>query len=173
MTQQGAEFVIIHNVASRAAKLMTNIAGSRHHMQVICLNWCADEIFTKLAGPAAEGAIGVMPWTPPTVDVPGLRSLRAFLASRGQRLEDQGVHYVQGWYTTAALINGIERAATVGKVTGVAVRDQLEESPGVRTGGVTTEPIRFSPDRHQGVTGSHLFVVDEGSWRPRSSPLNP
>jgi len=61
---QGAKYIIVQNVASPAAKLATNLASAKSDMQLMCLNWCADELFVKLAGPGAEKMIGVMPFAP-------------------------------------------------------------------------------------------------------------
>ncbi|HVW31777.1 MAG TPA: ABC transporter substrate-binding protein, partial [Acidimicrobiia bacterium] len=75
---QNAKYIIIQNVAKPAAKLASDLAGQKSTAQIVCLNWCADELFVKLAGPAAEKTIGVMPFAPPVDGTPGLDDINNF-----------------------------------------------------------------------------------------------
>ena len=161
---QGATYIVVQNVASPAAKLAGNVADGHYDMRLVCLNWCGDEIFVKLAGPAAEAAVAAMPFAPPSADTPGMHEMRTFLAGKGGNLDDEGVHYVQGWYTAATMVAAIEKAAGAGEVNGRVIHEQLETSDGVSTGDVTTAPIRFRPESHKGLTGSRLFTVEGGRW---------
>jgi len=170
---QGAKYIVVQNVASVAAKLAQNAADTNYDMRLVCLNWCADEIFAKLAGPAAEGAVGVMPFAPPSADTAGMQEMRQFVAARGDNLDKEGVHYIQGWYTAAAMVAAAEAAAAAGEVTGPAIRQQLETSPGVATGDVTSEPIRFRPESHKGMTSARLFTVEGGRWVRPTDALTP
>jgi len=171
--KQGAAYIVVHNVASPAAKLANNVASGDFDMRLVCLNWCGSEIFTRLTGAGAEGVAAVMPFAPPSVDVPGMRDMQEFLAAKGESLDDKGVHYVQGWYTAATMAGAAEEAARAGEVTGPAIRHQLETSAGVSTGEVTTEPIRFRPESHKGMAGARMFVVEGGRWTSLSGPLRP
>ncbi|MGH3947592.1 MAG: ABC transporter substrate-binding protein, partial [Pseudonocardiaceae bacterium] len=80
---QGARYIVIQNVSSPAAVVARNIAQQNLDMKVVCLNWCADELFVKLAGDAAEGHIMVQPFTPPSVHTPGHEVPAEFLESQG------------------------------------------------------------------------------------------
>ena len=170
---QGAKYVIVHNVASRAAKVAQDVATGGFDFRLVCLNWCGDEIFVKLAGSAAETAAAAMPFAPPSTDPPGMHEMRTFLADKGGNLDDEGVHYVQGWYTAAAMIAAIEQAADSGEVSGAAIHEQLETSDGVSTGDVTTGAIRFRPESHKGLAGSRLFTVEGGRWVHLTDALTP
>ena len=167
---QGAAYVVVHNVASPAAKLARNLADGKYGMQMVCLNWCGSELLVKLAGPAAEAVAAVMPFAPPSVDAAGMDAMKEYLAGEGKKLEDQGVHYVQGWYTMAAMVTA---AVTATEAKGPAIRQQLESSDGVDTGGVSTGPIRFKPDSHKGMNGARLFKVKGGQWEPLTEALTP
>lgn len=160
---QGAQYVIVQNVSSPAAQLAKDIDGQGLDMKVVCLNWCGDELFIDLAGGAAEGAVAVMPFAPATVQAQGLAQPRDYLESAGGNLDEQGVHYVQGWYTMALMAEGIKRAAEEGDVTGDSVKQALEELPAFETGEVTA-PIDFSADSHAGMSGAKLYTVKEGKW---------
>ena len=66
LTTFGANYVIIQNVSSPAAVLLKDAKSQGFTAQFICLNWCADENLVKLAGDAAEGVMGAIPFAPPT-----------------------------------------------------------------------------------------------------------
>ncbi|MFN3742329.1 MAG: ABC transporter substrate-binding protein [Anaerolineales bacterium] len=164
--QFGANYVIVHTVSSPAAVLLKDAAnqGMKDKMQFILLNWCADEIFLKLAGPAAEGVFGAIPFTPPSSPVPGHKDPDEWLKARGSSLEEKGLHYAQGWWTMAVMTEGIRRTVQQGKpVTGENIRAALESIQNFDTGGVTA-PITFSPTDHGGNKALRIFKVENGKW---------
>jgi len=164
--QFGANYVIVHTVSSPAAVLLKNAAdqGYKDKMQFILLNWCADEIFVNLAGAAAEGVLGAIPFTPPTSPVPGHKDPDEWLKSKGSSLEAKGLHYSQGWWTMAVMTEGIRRTIQQGKpVTGENIRSGLESIQNFDTGGVTA-PISFSPTSHKGNNALRMFKVENGKW---------
>jgi branched-chain amino acid transport system substrate-binding protein len=159
---QGAKYIVIQNVSSPAAVVAKNIAQQKLDMKIVCLNWCADELFVKLAGGAAEGQVMVQPFTPPTVAAPGHEEPSKYLESKGSSLEEKGLHYVQGWYTMHVMVSGIEKVLKDGKdVTGPNVKAALEELEALDTGGVTM-PVDFSADSHKGVKGTGIYEVRSG-----------
>jgi branched-chain amino acid transport system substrate-binding protein len=160
---QDAKFVVIQNVSTPGAQLAKNIAEQGLDMQVVCLNWCGDELFVDLAGDAADGAVGVMPFGPATVEAAGLAQPRDFLTKSGGTLDKQGLHYVQGWYTMGVMAEGIKSAAGKGDVTGESIKEALEEIEAFDTGGVSA-PIDFTADSHAGMKGSKLYQVKDGKW---------
>ncbi len=164
--QFGANYVIVHTVSSPAAVLLKNAAdqGYKNSMQFILLNWCADEILINLAGAAAEGVFGALPFTPPTSPVPGHKDPDEWLKSKGSSLEAKGLHYSQGWWTMAVMTEGIRRTIQQGKpVTGENIRGGLESIQNFDTGGVTA-PISFSPTSHKGNNALRMFKVENGKW---------
>ena len=168
--KQGATYIIVQNVSSPVAKLAQNVADGKYGMRLVCLNWCGSELFVKIAGAAAEGAAAVMPFAPPSADSAGMQDMKKFLEAKGRSLEDQGVHYVQGWYTAATMVTAAVSAA---EVKGPAIRQQLESSAGVDTGDVSTGPIKFGPDSHKGMKGARLFGVKDSRWAPLIEALTP
>ena len=160
---QDAQYVVIQNVSSPAAQLAKNIQSQGLDMKIVCLNWCGDELFAELAGDAAEGAVAAMPFAPATGEAEGLSQPGDYLQGRGGDLEEQGVHYVQGWYTMAVMAEGIKRAADSGDVTGETLKQALEEMPAFETGDVSA-PIDFSADSHAGMPGTKLYTVKDGKW---------
>ncbi len=166
LQQFGANYVIIQNVSSPAAVLLKDAKsqGLKDSMKFICLNWCADENFTKLAGDAAEGTIGTLPFTPPTEHVAGQDDADKFLKSKGSSLDQKGLHYTQGWWTMAVMAEAIKRTLDAGKpLTGENIRAALETIQNFDTGGITS-PISFSPTSHKGNNSLRLFQVQGGKW---------
>jgi branched-chain amino acid transport system substrate-binding protein len=169
---QGAKYAVIQNVSTPGAQLAKNIKEQGLDMTVVCLNWCGDEQFIELAGAGAQGALGVLPFAPATADAEGLTQPSQYLSSAGGSLEDQGVHYVQGWYTMAVMAEAIKAAAENGEVTGDTVKSALEELPSFDTGGISA-PIDFSAESHAGMPGSKIYEVKDGKWTEATDLLTP
>ncbi len=161
----GAKYVVFQTVSSPAALALKNAKSlGMDDVTFVCLNWCADENLISLGGEAAEGAIGAFPFTPPTVDVPGMKDAREFLKSEGSSLEEKGVHYIQAWWTMATMVEGIRKTLEAGKeLTGENIKMSLEGLSNFDTGGVTV-PITFTPTDHRGSKGMRLFKVEGGKW---------
>jgi branched-chain amino acid transport system substrate-binding protein len=134
-------------------------------MKIVCLNWCADELFIKTAGPEnAEGHIMIQPFAPYTTNAPGLKPIDDYLKTKGSSLSAQSLHYTQGWYTMDVMAKGIEKAAgSSDKLTGESIRNALQTMDAVDTGGVVgTGKVQFSAESHRGSTGSGIYQVKAG-----------
>ncbi len=159
----GANYIIIQNVSSPAALLAKNAKSLGMDTQIICLNWCADELFVKLAEDAAEGVMGVMPFSP-DLTVPGAQDAAKFLESKNDKLENYGLHYVQGWTTVKVMLEGVKRTLEAKKdLTGANIRASLEGIQNYDTGDVTA-PLTFSPTDHRGNDAAKLYQVQGGKW---------
>jgi branched-chain amino acid transport system substrate-binding protein len=170
---QGAGYIVVQNVSTPAAQLAKDIQQQGLDIQMVCLNWCADELFVDLAGPAAEGVVAVSPFAPASADSPGLEEPASYLESTGSSLEEKGLHYAQGWYTMAVMVRGLVEAAEAGdEITGETVKTALEEMGPVDTGEVSS-PIDFGADSHKGMTQSRLFQVENGTWTAITDFLSP
>jgi branched-chain amino acid transport system substrate-binding protein len=170
---KAAKYVIIQNVASPAAKLAQNLKSQNSNAQIVCLNWCADELFLKLAGPAAEKMIGVMPYSPPSAPgVTGLEEINNFLKAKNTDATAKGLHYVQGWYTMASMAEGIANAVREkgdGEVSGADIKAGLEKVKDFKTG--VSDPITFTPENHAGMQAAPLFQVEGGVFKKIAEPI--
>jgi branched-chain amino acid transport system substrate-binding protein len=168
---QGAKYIIVQNVASPAAKLATNLASAKSDAQLMCLNWCADELFVKLGGPAAEKMIGVMPFAPPVAGTQGLDEINNFLKAKNTEASAKGLHYVQGWFTMATMTQGIANAIkdSGDSPTGEQIKAGLEKISGFTTG--VSDPISFSADWHAGLMSAPLYQVTGGAFKKISDPI--
>lgn len=159
---QGARFIVIQNISSPAATVARDLAAQKLDMKIVCLNWCADELFVKLAGPAAEGHWMVQPFTPPAVAKPGHDAVRTYGKAKGFDVDAKGLHFVQGWYTMHVMAKGMEKVLADGKpLTGPNLRGALETMEPVDTGGVIG-PVKFSADSHRGATAAGIYKVEGG-----------
>lgn len=166
MQQFGANYVIVHTVSSPAAVLIKDAQsqGMKDDFKFINLNWCADEIFINLAGDAAEGVVGTIPFTPPSSHVNGHDDADKWLQDHGSSLAEKGLHYTQGWWTMAVMSEGIKRVLDEGKeVNGENLKAALEGIQNFDTGGVTS-PISFSSSSHKGNKALRLYQVQGGKW---------
>jgi len=170
---QGAKYIIIQNVAKPAAKLASDLAGQKSTAQVVCLNWCADELFVKLAGPAAEKMIGVMPFSPPVAGTAGLDDINNFLKAKNTDAATKGLHYVQGWYTMATMAEGISNAIKDNgdSPTGEQIKAGLEKITDLKTG--ISDPISFTAEYHAGMKAAPLYQVESGTFKKIHDPIEP
>ncbi len=171
---QGAKYIVIQNVSSPAAQVAKDIKAQGLDMKIVCLNWCADEQFIETAGPAAEGHILVQPFAPITADQEGHQPIQEFLEGKGSSLEDEGLHYAQGWYTMHAMAEGIRAALEAGDLTGASIKEALETMGPIDTGGVVgTGEVEFSGDSHRGSTGTGVYIAEGGEMKPLETGVTP
>jgi branched-chain amino acid transport system substrate-binding protein len=170
---QGAKYIIIQNVPSPASKLLQNIKSQGLQVQTVCLNYCGDELLVRLAGDAAEGVVGSMPFAPPAADSPGLRDINEFLTGKGQKLDDKfpPLRYVQGWFTSKVFLEGVMKAAGEGEIKGDAIRQSLETIKDFQTD--VGPPITFTAEDHSGMDGVPLYKVQGGVWTKLVDELKP
>jgi branched-chain amino acid transport system substrate-binding protein len=162
---QGAKYIVIQNVSSPAAQVAKDIKAQGLDMKIVCLNWCADELFVKTAGADnANGHIAISPIAPPTAQKPGHAEIDTFLKSKGSSLKDKGLHYAQGWWTMGVMAKGIEKALAGGdELTGPSIRKALEDMDAVDTGGVLgSGTVEFSGESHRGSTGTGIYEIKGG-----------
>ncbi len=166
MQQFGANYVIIHTVSSPAAVMVKDAAsqGMTDSVSFVCMNWCADEGFVELAGDAAEGVVGTIPFTPPSARVGGHEDADAWLKEHGSSIDEASLHYTQGWWTMALMSRGIEIVLQNGdELTGENIKAALETIQNFDTGGITS-PLSFSSSSHRGNNALRLYQVEGGKW---------
>lgn len=167
---QGAKYIIVQNVPSPAAVLAQNLASAKSDAQLVCLNYCANEIFIKKAGAAAEKMIGVVPFAPPVEGLPGLEEINTFLKGKNTDAAAKGQGYVQGWYTMAVMLQGVKNALdSGGDLTGEKVKAGLESIKDFKTG--VSDPISFSSTYHAGLLSAPLYQVEGGKFKKISDPI--
>lgn len=164
--QSGAQYVVIQNTSGPAAQVLRNAESLGMDQTFLCLNWCANALVVRLAGDAAEGLMGAVPYAPLSVDVPGTRVIREYMEAMGGFLERRTNAFTQGWWTIAVFGEAMRRIVASGReLTGAAVKAELETFRELDMGGVTV-PLTFTADDHRGAKGLRLFRVEAGAWTP-------
>jgi branched-chain amino acid transport system substrate-binding protein len=164
--ESGAQYVVFQNTSGPASVAMKNASDLGVKATFFCLNWCTNEVTTQLAGPAADGLIGSVLFSPPGEGVTGLDDAAAYLKEHGSSLEQKGLLYGQGWIMMRIMLEGVRRAVADGKeLTGENIKASIESLHDYDTGGVTP-PITFGPDDHRGMRGMRLYKVEGGKWTP-------
>jgi branched-chain amino acid transport system substrate-binding protein len=164
--ESGAQYVVFQNTSGPVSVAMKNAKDLGLQATFFCLNWCTNEVMTQLAGPAAEGLVGSVLFSPPGEGVTGLDEADAYLRQKGSSLEQKGLLYGQGWVMMRIMLEGVRRAvAAGGELTGENIRGSIESIRDFDTGGVTP-PITFGPDDHRGMRGMRLYRVEGGKWAP-------
>ena len=164
--QAGARYVVFQNTSGPAALAVRNAASLGLDVTFVCLNWCANRLLVSLAPDASEGVVGSMPFAPVGSDVPGTREIQAFLATKGESIEEKSNALTQGWWTMAVMAKGIETVIENGEVvTGANIKRALEGVTEMDMGGVTA-PITFTAEDHRGAKAVRLYRVESGVWNP-------
>ena len=164
--QSGAQYVVFQNTSGPASVALQNASSLGLDLTFVCLNWCANAQLVDLAGDVAEGVMGTIPYAPLSVDVPGTRVIRDYLAAKGESIEGKTNAYTQAWWTFSVFTEAMRQVlATGGELTGANIKAALETFTDLDMGGVTV-PISFTPDDHLGAKALRMFRVEGGEWVP-------
>lgn len=167
---QGAKYIVVQNVPSPAAVLAANLAAAKTDIQFVCLNYCGNEIFVKKAGAAAEKMIAVVPFAPPVAGQSGLEEINNYLKPKGTDAVAKGQGYIQGWYTTALMMEGVKNAlADGGELTGEKIKAGLEKIKDFKT--PASDPVSFSSTFHGGLLSSPIYQVENGVFKKIQDPI--
>jgi branched-chain amino acid transport system substrate-binding protein len=161
-----ADYIIVQNTSSPAATLARDAARLGLRARIVLLNWAADELFVSLAGRAANGVYGVQPFGTTALKVAGLKAPGDWLRRNGGgSIHRKGIHFVQGWYTAAVMVEAIKRLAARNQdINGPNIKSTLETMPPFASGGVTAK-VRFTKSYHAGQRSSRIFRVIRGRFR--------
>ncbi len=164
--QSGAQYVVFQNTSGPAAVALQNAHTLGLDATFICLNWCANAQLVRIAGDAAEGVMGTIPYAPLGVDVPGTRVIREYLDAKGESIEGRTNAFTQAWWTFAVFAGAMRQVLAGGdELTGANIKAALETFTNFDMQGVTV-PLTFTPDDHLGAKGLRIFRVDGGQWVP-------
>lgn len=167
----GANYVFLQNVSSPASLAIRNAQEQGLDIQFVCLNWCANDLLIGLSSDAGEGVVGAIPFAPPSSGAKGAKEALDYAAANDIKVADE-ILFVQGWWSMAILIEGMERAAKEGEeLTGEKIKTAMESISGFETGGVAA-PITFSSTDHRGNKSLKMYRVESGAWNPITDALS-
>jgi branched-chain amino acid transport system substrate-binding protein len=159
LKNNGADFAIIQGTSNLAATVLKDARKLEVPTQFIGLNWAFDEKIVQLAGVAANGYIGVVPFAFPGEDVAGMADIKAYLESKGKGFGDVNQKFVQGWMSAMVMLEGVRLSG--GDFTGSGIRKGLESLSGFDPAGLGA-PVTFTSESHRGSVHARLAQVQDG-----------
>ena len=132
----------------------------------IIVNWGYDENLPRLAGKAAEGAIGSAPWAFFGEDVPLMDKVVEYAKkyNPGIPMEKRTIHTVQGWASALGLAEAMKRADKAGDLTGPGILKQGFESMKNLEIGLGLAPVSFTATDHRCQTVINVYEYRDGKF---------
>ena len=125
--------------------------------------WTRSELSADPHASAEKADVHVQPFPGSDADLIE-NEIRPWTEANDVDLDEQGVHYVQGWTTMRAMVDAIRQVVDDGdEVTGPNIKAALEAYSGYSTGGVTNS-ITFTTTDHAGSKALQLYQVNNGEW---------
>jgi branched-chain amino acid transport system substrate-binding protein len=135
--------------------------GADHIMN----HWAFDENLPKLAGPAAEGAIGLIACALFNEEYPAKKKVIDYAKklNPGISIENRTVRDVQGWVKVTLAVEAMRRADKAGKLNGPGIKDAFEamkEWPGLKEFG--GQLVTITPTDHRYSSVARIGRVIKG-----------
>jgi len=157
MAKKDPDFAILQETANPTAVVLKCAKKLGLRTKFIAHNWGLDENLLKLAGDAADGHYGLVPfafWADD--DLPGIREMKAYYEKIHPGDPPRILRYCQGWATALVMAEGLRRMGD--DLTGEALKEALESIRDFSTGGITS-PISFLPTSHKGSVALRIYQV--------------
>ncbi len=132
----------------------------------IIVNWGYDENLPKLAGKAAEGAIGCAPWAFFGQHVAGMDNVVAYAKkyTPGVPLEKRTIHTVQAWANVLGLVEALKRAEKAGGLTGENILKKGFETMRNYELGLGIAPVTFTSTDHRPMSEAKIYEYKAGKF---------
>ena len=139
--------------------------------------WGTGQKLAELAGDAANGYLGIMPFSIWSDDNPGMRLLHKVNAANHPKYADyREPPYVTGWTNAAIMSEAIRRALKkVGgdprKVTGAMIKKAFENMRNFDLQGLVT-PVSYSVQDHRGAKNVKIVTIKNGKLTSLTGWMN-
>jgi branched-chain amino acid transport system substrate-binding protein len=135
--------------------------GADHIMN----HWAFDENLPRLAGPAAEGAIGLIACALFNEEYPAKKKVIDYAKklNPGISIENRTVRDIQGWVKVTLAVEAMRRADKAGKLNGPGIKDAFEamkEWPGLKEFG--GQLVTITPTDHRYSSVARIGRVIKG-----------
>lgn len=136
--------------------------GADHLIQ----NWGFDENLIKIAGKAAEGAMGCAPWAFFGQEAKLMDKVVEYAKkyNPGTPLENRTIHTSQGYASSLGLAEAMKRADKAGKLTGEGILRQGFETMKDYEIGLGMAPVTFTAMDHRPMSSVPVYQVKEGKF---------
>ena len=157
MEKKDPDFAILQETCNPTAVILKCAKKLGLRTKFIAHNWGLDENLPALAGSAANGHYGLVPFAFWSDDeLPGIREMKAYYNKIHPGKPPRLRRYCQGWATALVMAEGLRRCGD--NLTGEALKEALETIREFSTGGITA-PISFLPTSHKGSVALRIYQV--------------
>jgi branched-chain amino acid transport system substrate-binding protein len=128
--------------------------------------WGYDENLPKLAGKAAEGAIGCAPWAFFGQDVPLMDKVVEYAKkyNPGVPIEKRTIHTVQAWANALGLAEALKRADKAGDLSGPGILSKGFETMRQYDIGLGIAPATFTATDHRSQSEAKIYEYTNGTF---------
>ncbi len=139
--------------------------------------WGTGQKLAELAGSAAEGYLGVMPFAIWSEDnVPGIQMLKKINAENHPKIKYREPPYVTGWVNAAIMTEAVRKALALAKndpskVTGALIKQGFESIKNLDLKGLVT-PVSYTAKDHRGAKMVKLVTIKKGQLVPVTDWIN-
>ena len=128
--------------------------------------WGYDENLPKLAGKAAEGAIGCAPWAFFGQDVPLMDKVVEYAKkyNPGVPIEKRTIHTVQAWANALGLAEALKRADKAGDLSGPGILTKGFETMRQYDIGLGIAPATFTATDHRSQSEAKIYEYTNGTF---------
>jgi branched-chain amino acid transport system substrate-binding protein len=130
--------------------------------------WGYDENLPKLAGKAAEGAIGCAPWAFFGQDVALMDKVVEYAKryNPGIPLEKRTIHTVQAWASALGMAEALRRADKAGDLSGEGILKKGFETMRNYEIGLGIAPVTYTATDHRPQSEAKIYEYKNGKFNP-------
>ncbi len=128
--------------------------------------WGTGQKLAELAGEAADGYLGIMPFAIWSDNNPGIKQLKTVNAEKHPKITYREPPYVTGWTNAAIMAEAIRIALKKAggdpdRVTGAMIKEALENMHNFDLQGLVT-PVSYSTRDHRGAKKVKIVTIKDG-----------
>jgi branched-chain amino acid transport system substrate-binding protein len=156
LKSKGADFAWIGGTTPSTAVILKDAKKNGLTTKFFVNLWGNDEDLVKIAGDAAEGALGMQAAAIYGENVPGMK-----LIKETTKDQHQNTHYMRGWVSMMVLCEALKIADQKGQLNGPGVKAALETLKDFDTGGLTPK-VSFTPTDHRPNMSAKVYEYQKG-----------
>lgn len=164
MSKKDPEFALVQETYMATSTILKDAQKLGVKTKFIGFNWTFGKTLIKLAGDAANGFMGTVPfafWT--DNDVKGIKLLHELNKKYHPDVTYRKVNYIQGFSSMYVLLSGLKMANKNYK--GENLKKVYESMKNFDTMGLTA-PVTFTSKSHKGVRALRLYQISNGEIKP-------
>jgi len=160
------DVLLVTNTVMSVAAVLRDAYALGLKTDKLLLNWGLDENLPKLAGKAAEGAIGCAPWAFFGQNVPLMDKVVEYAQkyNPGIPLEKRTIHTVQGWANALGLAEALRRADKAGDLSGEGILKYGFETMRDYDFGLGVAPATFTATDHRSQSEAKIYEYKNGKF---------